>query len=160
MTILNVLIIDIQKKFSNGCPNALLLGWDRNRFFQIFLSLFVGFKVINETDFNYSYCNSYEIELGKNVCDEIFILTLKVSFIVDAYTIHVTKYSSNRRTGVVIPYEECLEYVDEIGKAKTFLEGKEFIEIQDNEMDIFLENIDLELAEKATVGKCLFDDFE
>jgi len=160
MMALNTLIIDIQKKFSDGCPNGFLLGWDINRFFQSLISLFVGFKVINDTDFNYSYCNSYEIELGENESDEIFILTLKVSFIVDAFVLHVTRYSSNRRSGKVIHFDECSEYAGEIKKAKIFLVGKGFVEMQNDDMESVVDGVHLELAEIPTVGKCLFEDFE
>lgn len=158
MTLLNTLVADIQKMFFDGCPNGFLLKWDVNRFFQSLVSLFAGFKVINETDFNYSYCNSYEIELAEN--GEIFILTLKASFIADAYTVHLTKYSSNRRRGIVVPYEEYPEYAEEIKKSKAFFKENNFVEVENDEIDSFVENIDLELADRATVGKCLFDDFE
>ena len=160
MTVLSMLVENIQRKFSNGCPNGFLLGWDVNRFFKSLLSLFVGFKVINDTDFNYSYCNSYDIELGTGEDGKMFILTLKASFIADTYTIHVTKYSKNKRSGKVIHIEEYREYAGEVVKARSFMEEQGFIEILDDDMELFVENVDLELAERATVGKCLFDDFE
>jgi len=159
MVTLYNLISDIQNKFSEGCPNGFLLEWDVNRFFHALLSLFDGYKVINDTDFNYSYCNSYDVELGEDENNDVFILTLKASFISDAYTIHITRYSSDRRNGVVIPYENCLEYESEIAKVKGFIENEGFVEVQSNEMDVVVENVELELAGPATVGKCLFDDF-
>lgn len=160
MTALSILIGDIQRKFSNGCPNGFLLEWDANRFFQDLLSLFLGFKVTNDTDFNYSYCNSFDIELGKNNEGKIFVLTLKISFIIDAYTVHITRYSSNQRAGNVISIEGCLEYSGAVEKVRSFMEAQGFIEVQDDDMAHFVENVELELAERATVGKCLFDDFE
>lgn len=155
-----MLLEDIQKKFSNGCPNGFLLGWDVNRFFQSIQSLFAGFKVTNDTSFDYSYCNSYVIELGKNADEEIFVLTLKISFIIDAYTLHLTRYSSNKRTGKVISFESFSEYSMVVEKVKCFMEEQGFIEIQHNDMECLVNNVELELSEQATLGKCLFDDFE
>lgn len=55
------IILEIQRKFKNACPSGILLEWDRNRFYDLLLPLFVGYKVKNQTDFNYSYCNSFDI---------------------------------------------------------------------------------------------------
>lgn len=160
MIITSMLIRDIQRKFSNGCPNGYLLGWDVNRFFKPLLSLFAGFRVINETDFNYSYCNSYDIELGIGEDEKIYFLTLKASFIADIYTVHVTGYSKNKRRGKVVDVMKFPEYEKQIERARSFMNGQGFMEILDEDMELVVESVDLELAEHATLGKCLFDDFE
>ncbi|MCL7422221.1 MAG: hypothetical protein M8364_15085 [Methylobacter sp.] len=152
------LISEIQSKFTPSCPNGMLLGWDRNRFYDLISSLFVGYKVINQTDFNYSYCNSFDIEIGRSPIGQIYVLTIKISFIVDAYTVHVTEYSRDRNRAKLVQGEEVPETKHKIEKIKRLMEQKGFQEINDEFNDI-VSGVELELAEEATIGKCLFDDF-
>ncbi len=156
----NEIIQQVQSLYKNGIPNGILLGWDTARFHNQLTSLFERLIILNETDFNYSFCNSYTIELGKDSGDNVYILTLKASFIVNAYTIHVTKYSSNKRVGKVIQEDHLLQYTKYIERARSFFENQGFIEITSDDMDCAVNDVTLELAEKPTLGKCLFDDFE
>lgn len=156
---LNSIIEEIQRKYSDSYPNGLLAGWDMNRFFQTLVLIFSGCKLSNQTDFNYSYCNSYDVVLGKSTDGSSFILTIKASYIYDAFSLHVTQYVS-RRGGEVVPLQNCNEFIDKVELARDFFVDKGFREIQPDEMDVEIDGVDLELAEVATVGKCLFDDFE
>ena len=152
------LISEIKEKFRTSCPNGMLLQWDRNRFYSSFSSLFIEYNIKNQTDFNYSYCNSFDIEmLSRGDAGEFYRIALKISFIVDAYTVYLIQYSKNKKKGKVI-CEKNIEAQLCIEKIKHFMEKKGFQEIND-EFDIVVPDVKLELAEIATVGKCLFDDF-
>lgn len=161
MTELSLLIENIQKEFSDGCPNGSLLEWDLDRFFQPLQLLFSSSEVKNNTDFNYSYCNSLDIDLGKSSDGKkVFVMSLKISFIANVYTVYITEYKSNKRRGKVIHIEECEKYPSAIVKIRSFMKEQGFSEISDNDLGHYVENVDLELSERATVDKCLFDDFE
>jgi hypothetical protein len=155
----DALISEIQRKFRHSCPSSMVLGWDRNRFYDLLLSLFVGYKVKNQTDFNYSYCNSFDIEMHlKRPSGRFCRVTLQISFIVDAYIVYHTAHSKGKKRGKGIPSERISEAQLHIEKIKQFMEQKGFQEIVD-EFDIIVPDVELELAEIATIGKCLFDDF-
>jgi hypothetical protein len=153
------IISEIQRKFKSSCPSGILLRWDRNRFYDSLVPLLAGYKVKNQTDYNYSYCNTFDIELNTiGSSGQRYKITLKTSFIVDGYAIHLTEYSNNRKQGKVIPVESVHEALFVIEKIKAFIEQRGFQKI-DNEFNTAVPGVDLELAEIATIGKCLFDDF-
>lgn len=153
------IIEEIQRSYSESYPNGLLEGWDTKRFSQILELIFSDCKFSNQTDFNYSNCNSYDVELGESEDDGYLVLTIKISYICDAFSLHVIRYI-NRKCGGVIPLHNCNEYLDKMVATRNVFLGKGFREIKPDEMDIEVEGVELELAEVATVGKCLFDDFE
>ncbi|MCW8127426.1 hypothetical protein [Microbulbifer halophilus] len=159
MVELDLVVENIRRKFSKGCPSGIMIGWDVSRFFSALKSVFKGYTVLNQTDFNYSYCNTYDVNLGNNASGHYFVLTIKVSYIYDAFTMHITRYIS-RRSGEVVTFDQCNEYKELVEKVRSFLADKAFREIQSDEMDVEVEGVELELAEVPTVGKCLFDDFE
>ena len=150
----------IKKAFSNGCPNGFLLGWDEKRFFERLSALLSGTKVINNTDFNYSYCNSFEVLLDELEEKEHFVLTVKVSFVADFFCVYLTKYTRNKRNGEVVDVSQSEDFSELFGKVESFFAGEGFRMLNDNEMNNVVDGVDLELAEDATVAKCLFDDFE
>lgn len=154
------LISEIQRKFKNSSPSGMVLGWDRNRFYDLLLPLFVGYNIKNQTDFNYSYCNSFDIEMHTRRSFGRFCrVTLQISFIVDAYIVYHTAHSKGKKRGKGIPSERISEAQLHIEKIKQFMKQKGFQEIND-EFDTIVPNVELELAEIATIGKCLFDDFQ
>lgn len=156
---LDAIIREVQVRYSEGCPNGILLRWDIDRFYQDLLKIFSDYKVSNETDFNYSYCNSYDVFLRKDEKSRSWVLTIKASFIYDAFTLHITRYKSSRG-GDVVPLHQCAEFASAITRARSFFSAKGFREINASEMGIEIKGVNLELAKVATVGKCLFDDFE
>lgn len=156
---LEVLIREIQRKYSGSYPNGIMDSWDLERYSQHFAQLFSNYEVLNQTDFNYSYCNSYDVILGAGKETTSNILTIKASFIYDAYSLHITRYSE-KLNGKVIPLDLCSEFKNEVDTVRIFFESRGFREIQADEMDVEINGIELELSEVATVGKCLFDDFE
>lgn len=159
MVDLEAIIREAQVRYSKGCPNGILLRWETDRFYQDLVEIFSDYKVSNETDFNYSYCNSYDVFLGKDEKSRSWILTIKASFICDAFTLHITRYK-NPRGGDVVPIHQCGEFASAVVKVRNFFNDKGFREIDTFEMDVEIEGVNLELAKVATVGKCLFDDFE
>ena len=159
MTDLQKIVGAIQARYSKAYPNGILERWDLNRFYQDLIEIFPDYKITNETDFNYSYCNSFDIRRRQDECKNIYVLTVKVSFIYDAYTMHITAYA-NHRIGHVVPIPEYGKYSYEVERVRRFFNERGYREIQPDEMGIEVRGVALELAGVATVGKCLFDDFE
>ena len=159
MNTINSMILQVQEAFKNGCPNGIILAWDRDRLFHDLEQVCRGFKVTNYTDFNYSYCNTFDIEPIGDSSDYIYVVTFKVSFVCDAYSVHVTKYSKDRRRGEVVSENECASLVPILAVVRGFAEDRGFCEITGQDHDIVIEGIDLELSDVATLGKCIFDDF-
>ena len=156
---LSSVIEKIHLKYSDSYPNGIQAGWDMNRFFKALILIFSGYKLTNQTDFNYSFCNSYDVVLDKNTDGSSSMLTIKVSYICDVFSLHMTRHGNRRKTQFV-PLNSCNEFKNKAELARAFLIDKGFREIQPEEMDVEIDGIELELAEIATVGKCLFDDFE
>ena len=154
------LVLEVRKIFGESCPDGNLLAWDENRFLPSLTKLCTDCKVVNSTDFNYSYCNSFEIESNVNLPEHVYILTFKTSFILEAYSLHVTRYSMDRKRGKVVAEDECVELTPIIGIVKQFAEKEGLQEIGDTDHDVVIDGISLELSDVATLGKCLFDDFE
>jgi len=154
------LIADIEKAFSEGPPNGFLLGWQRDRFFPSLQSSFRDCAVTNDTDYNYSYCNSFEIEPDPSGKEGNLVITLKMSHVADVYSVHVTKYSRDKRRGNVVPCGVDPIVSELCERVHQFAADKGFQEIDERLTDMKIPGVDLELAEEATVGKCLFDDFE
>lgn len=147
--------------FANGCPNGALLGWDTERFFQELKSICPNQHVRNLTDFNYSYCNKYEIvPIQLPESERLFEATVSFSFICNAFSFHWTSYSIDKKRGKVVA-DSCLPLGIDNPRQQISKFAKEsgFYEIEGPWMDLEIEGIELELADTATLGKCLFDDF-
>ena len=157
---INNLVAAVQEMFRDSCPNGSKLGWDRNRFFYCLVNLCTDCKVMNCTDFNYSYCNSFEIEPNIGWQEHSYVLTFKISFVSDVYSLHVTKYSKDRKTGKVVEESECAALIPTIAVVRQFAANSEFLEMQVKDHDVIVAEVLLELSDIATLGKCLFDDYE
>lgn len=154
---LDSIIKDIYASFCEELPNGILLKWNTNRFYNDFKKIFSDYEVINQTDFNYSYCNSYDIILEKNEKNKT-ILTVKVSYVSKAFALHIIRYF-DRTHGKILYEDSSRQYKTSANLIKNYLIKKGFREISGEEQNIEIKNINLELAELATLGKCLFDDF-
>jgi hypothetical protein len=154
------LVLGIQEIFGKSRPNGILLGWDKNRFFSSLRELCADCTVVNDTDFNYSYCNSFEIVSNTNRQEHDYVITFKTSFVLDVYSLHVTRYSPDRKRSKVVSEHECTELIPILQRIRNFAEKQYLQEISSSDHDVVVDGVSLELSEVATVGKCLFDDFE
>ncbi len=156
-----MLVTEIKKKFnSEFTPNGILLNWDRNRFYSDLQLLISEHEILNQTDFNYSFCNSFDIKINaKKNHGEIYKLTLKISFILDFFSTHLTRYVSYGRMGKVVSIDSVSEAKLICDKLKSYLSEMGFEELSVDAVDVEVPGVQLELAQKATIGKCLFDDF-
>ena len=154
------LVLTVRKIFGESCPNGIILDWDEDRFFPPLTRLCADCRVVNDTDFNYSYCNSFEIEPIADLREHVCVVTFKASFILDVYSLHLTKYSEDRRHGEVVVELEHAELIPIVEKIRRFAEEQGFQEISETDHDVVIDGISLELSDVATLGKCLFDDFE
>ncbi len=151
------LVRQVRERFQSGKTNGFLMKWEANRFHEKLKALCEDFRVVNQTDFNYSYCNSYEIEPYIHRTGGQYVLTVKFSFIADVFSVHLTKYSHNRKVGFVVPEHELPELPRLIRDFAIF-EG--FEEIDGVDHNLLVDGVELELSQISTLGKCLFDDFE
>ena len=154
------MIQEIQDVFSNSRPNGFILGWDTNRYFASLTNICGDYVVYNNTDFNYSYCNCFEFKPKVSLGEHDYVITFKISFILDAYSLHVTRYSTGGKTGEVVSEHDCGGMRSAIGKIRRFANKNGLQEITAAEQEIVIDGVALELSEVATLGKCLFDDFE
>lgn len=154
------LVFEVRKKFAESRPNGVVLEWDENRFFLPLKELFENCKVVNCTDFNYSYCNSYEIEPIPQPQEYDYVLTFKTSFVLDVYSLHIARYSKDRKSGQVVKDDEYAALLPTISKVRLFAERQGFQEVNGRDQDVIVDGVSLELSGVATLGKCLFDDFE
>jgi hypothetical protein len=154
------LIQQVQSAFQFGRPNGLELNWNPNRFFSGLTRLCTDCQVANSTDFNYSYCNSFDIEPAEREGHCRYVMTAKFSFVAPAYSVHVTKYSWDKKRGSVVPETENEEMLRLTKLVRQFAAQNGFQEVDGTDHEIVLDGITLELSEVATLGKCLFDDFE
>lgn len=157
VTPLERILTQVKTAFAKSPPSGFLLQWDRSRFFQELAQAFPEYKVTNHTDFNYSFCNSYEIEPPPIISNRVHVVTLKMSFIADAFSLHVTEYTVDRRRGRVVSEQTCQAAID---IARAFARERRFVEIARKDDGLRIDGVSLELSEVATLGKCLFDDFE
>lgn len=150
----------VQSTFGYSFRNVSKHDWDRNRFFHSLVKLCGGCKIVNGTDFNYSYCNTFEIEPKVQPDEYSYVLTFKTSFVADVYSLHVTRYSKDRSTGKVVSENELPTLIPTIAILRQFAVAAKFQEMEGSDHDIIVEGVSLELSDVATLGKCLFDDFE
>lgn len=160
MKSLHELVMKVRNVFGESPPNGILLGWDEDRFYASLSMLCRDCRVVNETDFNYSYCNSFQLEPNHSVRDHDYVLTFKTSFVADAFSVHVTRYTKDRKQGKVVGENECPELLPALETVRRFAEESGFQEVDGLAQDIVIEGVSLELGDPATLGKCLFDDFE
>ena len=65
-----------------------------------------------------------------------------------------------KKSGKVIDFEDLNEGTRFAENVRSFFEDRGFTGVADEELTHIVENVHLELADLATVGKCLFDDYE
>lgn len=159
-TIPEIWINTVREKFSNGVPNGWLLNWDSERFSKELKELSNEFEFINSTSFDYAFCNSYNLFFPSQASENYEMATIEISFIVDAYQIFWTEYFDYGKRGKVIPATTSKKSKAVEIRIRSFLNEKGFTDCLLDWSEINIQNIQLELSEKATLGKCLFVDYE
>ncbi len=152
----------VRRRFELGYPNGFLLGWNRARYQRELERATRPWSVTNCTDFNYSFCNTFHIDRCDNRRDLSPVqktIVLRMSFIVDAYSLHVIRRTRAGSCGTV-PTSKWCELMPIINRIRSFAEENGFWEIDDRRYAIVVEGVSLELARVPTLGKCLFDDYE
>ena len=154
------LITAIGERFRNSPPNGLLLGWREDRYFDEVRGCCPGCTVVNETSFDYSRCNTFQIRPQSLTDQWIYELSVNISFVAAAYTIHWTKYSPDARRGRVVDTADVEVAQNPAAAVRRMLKMEGFTEIPGEWLESLVAGVDLELAESATLGKCLFNDYE
>jgi len=160
MNDINEIINSIQEVFKDEIPNGIKLGWDRTRHFSTVKNLCTKYEIKNCTDFNYSFCNAYEILVIRDLKHFDYTLTVKISFIIKAYIIFLSRYSKNTNKGGLIDiklHSEAQQLYEDI---KCHFDNIGFYEIDDSIINKQVSNVQLELADIVTIENCLFDDYE
>lgn len=154
-------IKDIQMAFKDGVPNGILLGWDEDRFYQDLLILTQRGEIVNRTDFNYSFCNTYYYHHSNKHSKTQEKATLQISFVSNVFQIYwdkSLKHSSSMARRIKEPENnESKEWEKAV---KGFMKQRGFEEFLIDWYNLPIDGIELELSEKdeVTVGKCLFEE--
>lgn len=160
MIIKDSLIKEIHSTFNNGIPNGMLLGWDEERFYTELLNLSQNGKIVNATDFNYSFCNTYYFYYPPERSKVNEKATLQISFISNVFQIYWGKYLKHSSIERRIQEPEYAESKDWEKNVKAFMKQRGFEEFLDELYNLPIDGIELELSEKdeVTIGKCLFEE--
>jgi hypothetical protein len=160
---LDKIIRDVKDAFKNEHPNGMLLGWDDERFYQELSDLTKKGELVDQTDFNYSFCNTFSYYYYPFDKDKNYeMATLKISFVSNVFDIRWWKYRNRGRSPRIIESPENYVSKEWEQQVKAFFEKKGFVKCLPEWHSLHIEGIDLELSEKGkvTLGKCLFDDYE
>jgi len=156
----NEIIKLIQELFKDEIPNGLKLGWDRVRYSSTVKNICTNYEIKNCTDFNYSFCNTYEVLVLKGLNSFDYTLTIKISFIIDAYIIYLSRYSKKNMNGGLVDLNKCPKAQRLYENSKHYFTQLGFHEIDDSIVNEQVSGVKLELADNVTIEKCLFDDYE
>lgn len=151
-------IAEITNQFNPTPPNGFALDWDSDRYFAALKKLCVGCTVLNCTDFNYAYCNTFRITPKSINREYVYDLTLNISFIVNGYSLHWTKSKQGSRAPTPIKEEHIKVKMNPAPVLRQYMDKNSFIEVDGSWFDLPIKGVQLELAEIATLGKCLFHD--
>lgn len=151
----------IRAAHANGLPNGWLLGWDPVRHFAGFTEVVKPHTPSNLTGFDYAFCNHFSVGLGA-VQEGSSLLTVWLSFIAPAASMHWTEYEPGMKTGRVVSENADSEAERVAGRVERWIEEIGFELIPDSVQETKVSGIELELSDAAdvTVGKCLFLDFD
>ncbi len=159
---LNSIINNIRDAFKNGVPNGSLQGWDFERFWQELINLTEIGEIVNATDFNYGFCNTYFYYHPSKKTKNYEMATFEISFVSNVFQIYWTKYSDSGKIGNVIESPENHESKEWEKKVREFIKQKGFEECTTEFYNLPIDGVELELSGKdhVTLGKCLFIDYE
>jgi hypothetical protein len=159
---LDSILANVNEAFKNGVPNGSLLGWDYERFWQNLIKLTEIGEVLNVTDFNYGFCNTYFYYYPSKKIKCYEMATFEISFVSDVFQIYWTKYSDYGKSGNVIESPENDESKEWEKRVRNFIQQKGFEECLTEWYNLPIEGVELELSGKdqVTLGKCLFVDYE
>lgn len=147
------IINDIFKSFSKGYPNGYSLGWDEDRYIIELRSRFSDWSIENQTSFDYAFCNTVFFYNNKTLPD--IGLTVKFSFIHPSFIMYFSEY--NKKAKFYKPTSFfCNRTANQV---RNFMNAKGFSEVKVEILNVILPDVDLQLADIATIEKCLFDDY-
>ena len=160
MTEREELVAATKATFATGVPNGWVLGWNRARFETEIAALARPFSCFNATSFDYARCNRYEIECRTEGEPTYLMLTVLISFILDVFSTHWTRYENSSRFGSVVPTPNDTPLSVLEVRIAEMLRARDFRRISDELYAMKIGGIELELSDPGgvTLGKCLFED--
>lgn len=156
---LSEIIDEVCRQFSDSPPNGWLLGWDESRCYELIHAAAAPCETTNNTSFDYNFCNLFISKAtGRDEC--YWTLTVRLSFIVPAYSMHWTQYEKSGEAFVI--QEAPNDYTQIESKIRAAIENAGFFELPRDWYEQELQGIELELSgtENVTLGKCLFQDYD
>lgn len=151
-------VAEVESVFSTAPPNGWLLHWDRSRHFGDFSMLVAPLAAVNQTSFDYQFCNWFDVELPRTdggTC----VLTVMLSYVVPAASMHWTEYAPSRRQGAVVEVPSCDGSVDLQRRVERWVTDLGFVLLPVDEQAVVVGVTSLDLCEgDATLGRCLFVD--
>lgn len=158
MTLNNLLKV-VRDQFQDGPPNGWLLGWDEMRYFKLISSAAEPHVTINQTSFDYGFCNWFDVHIEPGGDERCWLLTIKLSFIAPTYCMFWTQYEGPTHGTVIATAPDGYQPIED--KVRALVHNKGFFELPDEWYDKQVEGVFLELSESGnvTLSKCLFTDY-
>ncbi len=152
----------VREAFAPAPPNGWLLGWNRERYFREFAGAAAPARATNHTSFDYAFCTHFDADLQDSGDAEYLTLTVRISFIADVYSIHWTTYGDGGKVGNVVSTPRSEAAVELQTRIEQWLQGAALARLPDEWFELQVSGVQLELAGAtgATLGKCLFEDYE
>lgn len=115
----------------------------------------------NCTSFDYSYCNDFEVRFGTPQ-EGATILTVWLSFVAPAASMHWTRYEPGMKAGEVVAETGNAEAERVAAAIARWIEEIGFELVSAATYGARVVGVELELSDpsEVTVGKCLFRDFD
>lgn len=146
------LIERIQSCYSRGLPNLRPHDWAEDRFFIAVREKLPDYVVQNWTQFDYSCCNSFAIQ--KDSAPATYRAFLWISFVAPIYRLFI-------ETRIRISAEKAeSDFTASAETIRAWLDRKGFDALSDEQGETVVPGVTLSLSESATIGKCLFHDYE
>ncbi|MEL6340959.1 MAG: hypothetical protein AAFQ65_13700 [Myxococcota bacterium] len=153
---------EVYDAFKDGAPNGWLIGWDRDRLLNEVRDIArLADGCINATSFDYARCNRFELRIGAEDRQH-WVLTVRVSFVIDAYSLHWTEYGPGDKSGRVVDGLDNKRTGTLENETRSILAGRGFAELPATWSALPMTGIALELSdpEDVTLGKCVFEDYD
>lgn len=147
----------VKARFRKKIPNGYTLGWDEARHYASFTKAVLPYELSNQTTFDYSFCNTFAVDIAGERGNHHWRLTIQLSFILPVYCVYWNEYQSTGQQFASASPEDrqALEQ-----RARKTAESLGFTEFPSEWHDDPVEGVSLELAdaENVTLYKCLFLD--
>ena len=150
----------VRSRFADGPPNGWLERWDVDRFSEELKALARPDRLSNLTSFDDAFGNTYKVAIEPGRTGSTLSLTIKISFIADAFCLYWQSTGRNGTPRRLAPGEPDGAGRPLEERIRAFFARRAFVEVSAAEFGRPIEVVATELGEsdRVTLGQCLFDD--